>query len=46
VIATKGINVTTHTDGPLSPGTYTYHVRAFNVIGNSGYSNTASATIP
>lgn len=46
LIATKGINVTTHTDGPLSPGTYTYRVRAVNIIGASGYSNEASATIP
>lgn len=45
-IATKGINVTNHVDPGLAPGTYYYRVRAFNVIGNSGYSNTASTTIP
>lgn len=45
-IATKGINVTSHVDPGLAPGTYYHRVRAFNVIGNSGYSNTASVTIP
>lgn len=45
-IATKGINVTSHVDPGLAPGTYYYRVRAFNVIGNSGYTNTASTTIP
>ncbi|OGN09963.1 MAG: hypothetical protein A3J46_04505 [Candidatus Yanofskybacteria bacterium RIFCSPHIGHO2_02_FULL_41_11] len=45
-IATKGINATNHVDPGLAPGTYYYRVRAFNVIGNSGYSNTASTTIP
>ena len=45
-IATKGINVTSHTDPGLASGTYYYRVRAFNAIGNSGYSNTASTTIP
>src|SRR3989338_6868855 len=45
-IASKGINATTHTDPNLSSGTYYYRVRAFNAIGNSGYSNTASLTMP
>ena len=45
-IATKGINATNHVDPGLASGTYYYRVRAFNVIGNSGYSNTASTTIP
>lgn len=45
-IATKGINTTNHVDPGLASGTYYYRVRAFNVIGNSGYSNTASTTIP
>ena len=44
-IATKGINVTNHTDSGLTSGTYYYRTRAFNVIGNSGYSNTASTMI-
>lgn len=45
-IATKGINATSHTDQGLAPGTYYHRVRAFNSIGNSGYSNTATTTIP
>ncbi len=45
-IATKGINVTNHIDPGLAPSIYYYRVRAFNAIGNSGYSNTASTTIP
>lgn len=45
-IATKSINVTNHVDPGLAPGMYYYRVRAFNVVGNSGYSNTASTTIP
>lgn len=45
-IATKGINVTSHVDPGLAPGTYYYRAQAFNVVGNSGYSNTANVTIP
>lgn len=45
-IATKGVNAVSHIDSGLTPGTYYYRVRAFNVIGNSGYSNTASITLP
>lgn len=45
-IATKSINVTSHADSGLSSGTYYYRVRAFNVIGDSSYSNTATSTIP
>lgn len=45
-IAAKGINATSHVDPGLASGTYYYRVRAFNVIGNSGYSNTANVTIP
>ncbi|MBI2039306.1 MAG: fibronectin type III domain-containing protein [Candidatus Niyogibacteria bacterium] len=44
-IATKGIGVTNHIDPDLSPDTYYYRIRAFNLIGNSSYSNTASTTI-
>lgn len=44
-IATVGENVTTFTDTGLTPNTtYQYRVRAFNVAGNSGYTNTASGT--
>lgn len=45
-IATKGINATNHIDSELVPDRYYYRVRAFNAIGNSGYSNTVSTTIP
>ncbi|TSC67995.1 MAG: VCBS repeat-containing protein [Parcubacteria group bacterium Gr01-1014_66] len=45
-IATVGINAISHTDSGLAPGTYYWRVRAFNAIGNSGYSNTADTTIP
>lgn len=45
-INSTGPNITTYTDISLASGTYYYRVRAFNAIGNSGYSNTASATIP
>lgn len=46
-IATKGLNVTTHTDSGLATSTtYYYRVKAFNNIGSSGYTNTASVFIP
>ena len=45
-IASVGIDVATYTDPGLSAGTYTYRVRAFNSGGFSGYSNSASTTIP
>lgn len=45
-IATVGVNVTTHTDTPTTPGlpislnpVYSYRVRSYNGSGNSGYSN-------
>ncbi len=42
---TVGANVTTYADSGLTPSTnYRYRVRAFNSIGNSGYSNESSAT--
>ncbi|MFC1752220.1 fibronectin type III domain-containing protein [Thermoproteota archaeon] len=44
-IATISANVTSFSDYGLNPSTtYFYRVRAYNVIGNSGYSNEASAT--
>lgn len=45
-VGTVNANVTTYSDsGGLSPDTtYDYRVRATNGAGNSGYSNTASAT--
>jgi hypothetical protein len=44
-IATVGAGVTSYTDTGLNPGdTYTYRVRAFNAVGDSGYSEEASET--
>jgi hypothetical protein len=44
-IAVVGANVTTYSDQNVLPGiTYHYRVRAYNELGNSAYSNTASAT--
>ncbi len=44
-ITTVGANVTRHSNSGLSENTkYYYRVRAYNSHGNSGYSNTASAT--
>jgi hypothetical protein len=44
LIATKGANVTSHTNSGLIPNTtYSYQVRAYNGDGNSSYSNCASA---
>ncbi len=44
-IASVGANVTTYSNtGLTSNSTYSYRVRAWNSAGNSGYSNTASAT--
>ena len=46
-IAQVGPRVTSYSDAGLSSGqTYEYRVRAFNSAGDSGYSNTASATTP
>src|SRR6185503_10433108 len=44
-VATVGPNSTTYTDSGLTPDTaYSYQVRAYNSVGDSSYSNTASAT--
>ncbi|MBT8063340.1 MAG: fibronectin type III domain-containing protein, partial [Gammaproteobacteria bacterium] len=44
-IAAPGANTTSYSDTGLNDNTtYYYRVRAFNGVGNSGYSNTASAT--
>ena len=45
-IASVGANIIMYTDPGLSPDKYTYRVRASNSGGFSGYSNTASTTIP
>lgn len=45
-MAVSAINASSHTDTGLAPGTYYYRVRAFNAVGNSTYSNTATTTIP
>jgi len=46
-IATVGSNVVTYSNTGLTASTtYYYRVRANNAVGDSGYSNTASATTP
>ncbi len=46
-IATVGVNVTSYQNTGLTASTsYSYRVRAYNSAGNSGYSNTATATTP
>ncbi|MGZ5000794.1 MAG: M12 family metallo-peptidase, partial [Methylomonas sp.] len=45
LVATLGYNVTSFSDSGLTAGTaYTYQVYAYNSVGNSAFSNTASAT--
>jgi len=45
VVATLGANVTTYANTGLTASTtYSYRVRATNSVGNSAYSNTATAT--
>lgn len=44
-IATASVNATSYSVTGLTPGTsYTFRVQAFNTIGSSAYTNTASAT--
>ena len=44
-IGTVNANSTSYTDNELQPNTaYSYRVRAKNAVGNSGYTNTATAT--
>ena len=46
-ISTVGSNVTSMVDSNLNALTsYSYRVRAYNTLGNSGYSMTGSATTP
>ena len=46
-IATLGANVTAYSDTTLNTvTTYSYRVFAYNIIGNSPFSNTATATTP
>jgi hypothetical protein len=46
-IGTVGANITTYSDTTVVESTtYYYRVRASNAFGDSGYSNTASATTP
>ena len=46
-IATVGANVKSYANAGVKRNTtYRYRVRAYNAAGNSGYSNTASATTP
>jgi hypothetical protein len=44
-VGTTGANATSFTNTPVPAGSYTYRVRASNAAGNSGYSNTADATV-
>ncbi len=44
-IGTKGVNATSYTDLNPGTGTFYYKVRAYNVVGNSGYTNTSSITL-
>ena len=44
-IGSTAANVLTYTDTGLAPGSYSYRVRASNEIGNSTFSNVASATV-
>ena len=45
-ITTVGVNVTTYLDTTVAAGqAYCYRVRAYNLAGNSGYTNEACATV-
>lgn len=46
-IAALGTNASSYSDSGLLPGkTYYYRVKAFNALGESGYSNEASVSLP
>jgi hypothetical protein len=45
-IATTGRGVTTYTDSPAQPGTYYYRVAAFNLAGESDYTNIVEVDLP
>ena len=45
-VGTSGINYAAFRDLNLAPGTYYYRVRAWNAVGDSGYSNIVSALVP
>jgi hypothetical protein len=45
-LATAGRGVTTYTDSPAQPGTYFYRVTAFNLAGNSDYTNIIEVDLP
>jgi hypothetical protein len=47
LLAVLGANVVTYVDLGVAEGvTYCYRVKAYNVAGDSGYSNTACGTVP
>jgi hypothetical protein len=45
-IATTGRGITTYTDMPSQPGTYYYRVAAFNLAGESDYTNIVEVDVP
>jgi len=45
-IATTTANAVTYTDASRPDGTYAYRLRAFNGVGSSGYTNTATTAVP
>ena len=45
-IATTSANAVSYLDAGVADGTYTYQVRAYNGVGYSAYSNSASTTVP
>ena len=45
-LASTTADTTSYVNQFLPANTYTYRVRAYNLVGNSDYSNTASTTVP